>query len=598
MLRELTAMAVVTAVALAAMGIYVARRAGSRAGVSLAVMLSSVAWWATAYAMELSTTGSARGLWGDLKYAGIVVLSPAWLVFVLRYTGRDSWVTRRRIAALGIEPVLVGIVLALPATHDLIRYYRPGVQPGAVPVIESGPLFWVVFGYGNAVLVVATVLFVRAMAALPSTYRVAATVMVTAALVPWMVNVLYNLDVGRFGAVDMTPFAFILTGAVLVWGLYRERLINLSSVAWSAVIEAVADGVILCDAFGTVSDANPAALRVLGQRRRELVGRPLDAILPGAVAELSADNGPGAGDPRVTFTGGDGLTRHVEVRRQDLSVPSGARRAGELVLLRDVTERTVREQEFRSLLTEQTRIATVLQSSLVPALLPPMGDVLVAGVYQPAGSGLEVGGDFYDVFRIDAHRWGVMLGDVSGKGASAAALTGLVRYTVRALAMLNPRPAQVLHGLNDVLLREGEDERYCTVAFAVAQEDHDGIDLTLALGGHHQPLHRSSDGQVRAVGVPGTAIGLIDEPTITETLVQLRQGELLCMYTDGLVEARRDGVFFGDERLSALLSTLGGATPAPVLDAIANAVHHFRGGALEDDLALLAMGLPSRPAVQ
>lgn len=593
MLRELTAMAVVTAVALAAMGIYVARRAGSRAGASLAVMLLSVAWWATAYAMELSTMGSARGLWGDLKYAGIVLLSPAWLVFVLRYTGKDSWVTRRRVAALGIEPALVGIVLALPATHDLIRYYRPGAQPDAVPVIESGPLFWVVFGYGNALLLVGTILFVRAMAALPSTYRVAATVMVTAALVPWVVNILYNLNVGRFAAVDVTPFAFIITGAVLVWGLYRERLINLSSVAWSAVVEAVADGVILCDAFGTVSDANPAALRVLGRRRRELVGRPLDAILPGPVTEPVPDEAPGAGEQPVTFTGGDGLTRHVEVRRQDLTVPSGARRAGELVLLRDVTERAVREQEFRSVLREQTRIATVLQASLVPARLPPMGDVFVAGVYQPAGSGREVGGDFYDVFRIDAQRWGIVLGDVSGKGASAAAVTGLVRYTVRALAMADPHPGQVLRGLNDVLLRDGDDERYCTVAFAVGHQQPDGIDLTLALGGHHQPLHRSFDGHVRAVGVPGTAIGLLDDPTITESPVSLRRGELLCMFTDGLVEARRDGVFFGDERLSTLLSTLGADAPAPVLDAITHAVHHFRGGPLEDDLALLALGLPS-----
>ena len=592
MLRELTAGAVVTAVALAAMGLYVARRAGSRAGTSLAVMLLSVAWWATAYAMELSTLGSTRGVWGDLKYAGIVLLSPAWLVFVLRYTGRDSWVTRRRVAALGLEPLLVGIVLAVPATHDLVRFYRPGAQPGAVPVIESGPLFWVVFAYGNALLLIATALFIRAMASLPSTYRVAAAVMVTAALVPWVVNVLYNLNVGPFAVVDVTPFAFIITGAVLVWGLYRERLINLSSVAWSAVVEAVADGVILCDAFGTVSDANPAALRVLGQRKRELVGRPLDDVLLGAVPVLGPHDGPGDGDPPVTFTGGDGLTRHVEVSRQDLSVPSGARRAGELVLLRDVTERTLREQEFRSLLHEQTRIATVLQASLIPALLPPMGDVFVAGVYEPAGSGREVGGDFYDVFRIDARRWGVVLGDVSGKGASAAALTGLVRYTVRALAMANPRPAQVLRDLNDVLLRDGEGERYCTIAFAVAHQEPDGIDLTLALGGHHQPLHRSHEGQVRAVGVPGTAIGLIDHPALTETIVPLRRGELLCLYTDGLVEARRDGVFFGDERLSALLSTLGAGAPAPVLDAIAAAVHHFRGGPLEDDLALLAMGLP------
>jgi serine phosphatase RsbU (regulator of sigma subunit) len=217
----------------------------------------------------------------------------------------------------------------------------------------------------------------------------------------------------------------------------------------------------------------------------------------------------------------------------------------------------------------------------------------MAGVYEPAGTGREVGGDFYDVFRIDPSRWAIVLGDVSGKGASAAAVTGLIRHTIRALAMVDPQPKRVLDRLNEVLLGGGEAERYCTIAFAVAQQEDSGLRLTLALGGHYQPLHRSVDGHVRRVGVLGTAIGLFDRPTITETVVQLRPGELMCLYTDGLVEARRDGEFFGVERLASLLSTAGAGGPEPVLDAIASTAHRFRGGPLDDDLALLAVGVPA-----
>lgn len=602
----LTASAVATAVILAVMAGYVSRRGGSRAGVSLAVMLVSVAWWAGAYALELSTQAPARGYWGDAKYLGILMLPPAWLVFVAQYTGREWLVTRARVLLLAIEPVLVLLLLAIPSTHDLIRFYRQPPAGSDLPQVGSGPLFWPVLVYGNLLLLVATVMFVRTMVRLSRTYLVAAVVLVGAALAPWAVNLLYNFEVGPFARLDLTPFAFILTGGVLVWGLYRERLIDLSSVAWSLVVHTMPDGVVLCDAFGRVNDANPAAAGALGLRRADLVGRQLSDVLPLPSAPQPSDEGPVAdastldgsvspaadGETEVVLGSGDQV-RYFEVRRQPLTGPVGARRLGELVLLRDVTARRAGEHRTAQLLAERTRIAATLQASLLPVGLPEIPGCELAAVYEPAGAGHELGGDFYDVFALDSSRWGLVLGDVSGKGAPAAAVTALIRYTLRTLALEHARPSEVLRRLNDVLLRDGEGERYCTLVYAVARVSAAGLTLRLCLGGHHPPLMRGADGRVAPVGEVGTAIGLVEEPDLTDTTVSLSPGDLLCLFTDGLVEARQGAVFFDGERVADLLADADANDPRRVLERLARAARDFHSGPLSDDLALLAVSVPT-----
>ena len=161
MFTLLAALMVVAGVVLAVLAASSARRGGAAAGTSLAVLLLAVAWWGFAYAIELSVAAAPdRELWGDLKYAGVATLAPAWLVFVLRYTNRGHLVGRRLLAGLAVEPVLVMAALLTPATHDLVRSYPPVVRVGEVPVVETGPLFWVHFAYVNVVLLVATVLFV------------------------------------------------------------------------------------------------------------------------------------------------------------------------------------------------------------------------------------------------------------------------------------------------------------------------------------------------------------------------------------------------------------------------------------------------------
>jgi serine phosphatase RsbU (regulator of sigma subunit)/PAS domain-containing protein len=577
MLTVLTASALVAAVVLAGMAVHVWRVRGSIAGLALAVLLLAVAWWGAAYAGELTSQGlGAREVWGDLKYVGICLLPPSLLVFVLDYTGRRRFITRRLLVALAVVPVAVWVLLAVPATHDLVRYYVP-TPPDQPPLIGSGQAFWANLAYTNLLLVVATVLVMSATARLAHAYRIRAILLVGAALLPWLANLLFNFGVGVFTRLDLTPFAFIVFGGVLVWGLFRPRMASLSSIAWHRVVQTMADGILLLDPFGRVVDANPAAARLFGTR--VLRGRHVEELLPGRPddragweVELATDSG----------------VCHLRVESQQLSDASGAPE-GALVSVRDVTESRVHQRQLEELLAERTRIAATLTSSLLPAQLPSIRSVELASRYLPARGGGRVGGDFFDVFLLDATRWGFVLGDISGKGAEAAAVTGLVRYTLRAYATPDAAPSAVLAQVNQALLRSTDEERYCTVVYGVAEPSEAGLQLRLCLGGHHQPVLRRVDGQVSAVGETGTALGLLAEPPLGDTSVLLEPGDLLCLFTDGLVEARARDDWFGVDRVLGVLHGIRDGHPERAVTALVEAVDDFQAGPRIDDLALLAM---------
>jgi N-terminal 7TM region of histidine kinase len=174
---------------------YVWRRRGDALAVSLLVMLLAALQWSVAYALELSAGDVARRqFWGDLKYVGICLLTPAWLAFVFHYLGRARWPTRLVGALLAIEPLAVLVLLANDATHDLVRYYTP--EGGAVA--EAGPLFWAHLIYTDVLLWVGTAVFVISSLRLSRLYRRQAAIVFVSVLLPWAANLLFNLRVGPF----------------------------------------------------------------------------------------------------------------------------------------------------------------------------------------------------------------------------------------------------------------------------------------------------------------------------------------------------------------------------------------------------------------
>ncbi|HVF14842.1 MAG TPA: GAF domain-containing SpoIIE family protein phosphatase [Acidimicrobiales bacterium] len=238
-------------------------------------------------------------------------------------------------------------------------------------------------------------------------------------------------------------------------------------------------------------------------------------------------------------------------------------------------------------------LARALQISLLPPRLPDVPGLDLGARYHPALAGLEVGGDFYDVFDTGGD-WAVVIGDVCGKGPVAAALTALARYTIRSVAMDLRHPAQVLRKLNDTLVHHQLDERFCTVAYGRVVPTVGGVRVSVCRGGHPPPLVVRSSGEIEPLGSDGGLIGLFPEIRLWEESAQLNPGDSLVFYTDGVTEANRGREQFGDERLEEVLRSCAGMTADEVAENVEAAVIDFGGPEPRDDLAVLVLHVPVR----
>jgi serine phosphatase RsbU (regulator of sigma subunit)/integral membrane sensor domain MASE1/anti-sigma regulatory factor (Ser/Thr protein kinase) len=239
-------------------------------------------------------------------------------------------------------------------------------------------------------------------------------------------------------------------------------------------------------------------------------------------------------------------------------------------------------------------IADTLQESLLPARLPEIPGVEAAAEFRPAGEPHVVGGDFYDLFQGDDGAWAVVVGDVCGKGASAAAVTGLARYTLRAAAMRESQPSRVLALLNDAMLRQRATHEFCTVAFArIEPNGGQGALATVSSGGHPLPLVLRSEGPVETIGSHGTLLGVVAEPELTDATVELRAGDALVLYTDGLTDAHAPERFVTLADLASALAALAGRPAAEIAREVARNLLDGGERKPRDDVALLVLRLPA-----
>jgi sigma-B regulation protein RsbU (phosphoserine phosphatase) len=265
------------------------------------------------------------------------------------------------------------------------------------------------------------------------------------------------------------------------------------------------------------------------------------------------------------------------------------RRAYERELLRARQEADRERDEVR-------RLATALQRSLLPPVLPAVPGLEIAAHYH-AASPDEVSGDFYDVFPLPDDKWGIVLGDVCGKGAAAAALTSLARYAVRATALHDSDPAAVLRTLDMVIKQEHDavDARFCTVIAGRLTPARSGYRAELASGGHPPALLLRADGTADYQHTPGgQLVGLLPDPQFVAATVDLVPGDTLLLYTDGLTEMRVDSTRdrYEEAALREFAGSLAPAAPSVVVEAV-RALLAEAGDRLDDDTAVLAVGVPS-----
>ncbi|HEX2316045.1 MAG TPA: SpoIIE family protein phosphatase [Thermomonospora sp.] len=306
--------------------------------------------------------------------------------------------------------------------------------------------------------------------------------------------------------------------------------------------------------------------------------------MQGAVAEIAVDLVCAGGDRLPVLL--SSVLRHPPDGGPDMVLTcvfrATDRRAYERELL--LARQRAQESERRARVLAET-----LQRSLLPPALPPVPGLDVADAYRPAGHGDEVGGDFYDLFETAPGEWGLVLGDVCGKGAEAAVVTSLARYTVRAVATESERPSGVLRRLNTALVRQ-RTERFLTAVYARLRRESGGsFQLTVSLGGHPAPLHASADGRVRKIGREGDLLGILDEVSVSDSTVTLLPGDAVLFFTDGVEEARSEREFFDEHRLTELLAASGDLTARGVADRLLHRVLAFQDDLPRDDIALIVL---------
>jgi sigma-B regulation protein RsbU (phosphoserine phosphatase) len=257
----------------------------------------------------------------------------------------------------------------------------------------------------------------------------------------------------------------------------------------------------------------------------------------------------------------------------------------ELRLERDARHEALEQQRHAE------RLTRTLQRSLSPPTLPDVPGLQIAVHYRPV-SHAEVGGDFYDLFALDTDRWGFFLGDVCGKGPEAASLTSLARYTLRAAAMHNDNPADVMRDLNSALLMQSAEDM-CTAVYGEIDTSQGDLTINLAVAGHPPPLVLRADRTVEPVQTRGTMLGAFKDVAFTGCEVELRPGDAIVLYSDGLLDIQLDGARL-DERWLAQLLCSASTTAADAFVARVTDTLERLDLPLRDDVAIMALSRPPR----
>jgi PAS domain S-box-containing protein len=260
----------------------------------------------------------------------------------------------------------------------------------------------------------------------------------------------------------------------------------------------------------------------------------------------------------------------------------------DLRLAEDLALRAAAAVENARLYRARSAIAQTLQASLLPPMLPEVPGADAGALYQAAGQDHEVGGDFYDLFATSEDHWFAVIGDVCGKGAEAAAVTALARYTIRAAAARRHSPAAILRWVNEVMLRESST-RFCTVAVAHLDRSAGRSDLTVAVGGHPSPIVVRADGRVAELAGNGTLLGLVDDPKLDDATTDLAPGDTVLLYTDGVTEAGAPHRVWTPRDLIEVAAGCAAGDAQHLVDHVAEAALKDLDGPPRDDIAMLAL---------
>lgn len=258
-----------------------------------------------------------------------------------------------------------------------------------------------------------------------------------------------------------------------------------------------------------------------------------------------------------------------------------------LAFIRDLADRAATALDNANMYAARTHLARTLQRSLLPETLPVLDKLALSSSYHPVGEGNEVGGDFYDVFTTPLGCW-LVVGDVCGKGPEAAAVTALVRHSIRAFAFVRSSPAQVLGAVNEVMLGHALTQRFATVVVARLDLTSEPARAVIAGAGHPPPVLLEANGSTHCPSVQGMMLGVRSGSNVRDLELELEPGSTLVLYTDGLLDAGAPRRGLTPRELCGLLADHAGAAPQLIVQRLERLALSSGAGRLRDDVAIVA----------
>jgi serine phosphatase RsbU (regulator of sigma subunit) len=272
------------------------------------------------------------------------------------------------------------------------------------------------------------------------------------------------------------------------------------------------------------------------------------------------------------------------------SVDPGAFSEEDMNVLQTFASQAALALDTARLYSHEHEVASILQQSILPDELPEYAEIEAASVYQPAGADAEIGGDYYDLFRApDGAIW-FAIADVCGKGVTAATKTSMIKYSVRAFVAAGMSPAAVLCEVNRFVADSGDTSDIVTLwAGRLVTETGE---MRYASGGHPPAMIKHVDGSFEKASPTGPLLGALADVVYGEETLQLGEGDVILLYTDGVTEARSEKVFFGEDRVQEALAA--GGTAEEIVRRLLTLVRRWVHGELRDDVAVLAIALRPR----
>ncbi|MDQ6645381.1 MAG: PAS domain S-box protein, partial [Chloroflexota bacterium] len=341
------------------------RRRSSPGATPFLVLLLAAAEYSLGYILELGSPDLPTVLlWNNVEWLGVVLLPTTWLIFTLQYTGQARWLTHRMVVLLAIVPLITLLLVWTNTLHGLIRSTSglDSSAPFSALVGTNGAWFWVFIVYAYLLLLLGALLlgsFIRTLMRSASLYYGQVIALLIAVLAPWVGNALSLFGPRPLSLLDFTPVGFTITSLAMAWSLFRYRMLDLSPIARNVVIESMSDAVIVMDLHHRIIDLNPAAERLLGRSRSEVVGQSILQAASAWPEQIQRFYHITTAHEELVLTV-DGTPHSFDLRISPLSDRRGSA-TGRLVVLRDVTERKQVEQTARA---SEARKGAILQTAL------------------------------------------------------------------------------------------------------------------------------------------------------------------------------------------------------------------------------------------